>query len=60
LAVEHGHVFERRQKIVNAVIDKTPRILVISKLQVIYLIESNFNLMIEIVWGHRLFMQGKR
>ena len=49
LAVEHGNVFERWQKIVNAVIEKTAAILLIRKLWVIYLIESNFNLMTVIV-----------
>ena len=51
---------ERWQKIVNAVIEKTPGILLISQLRVIHLIESNFNSMIVILWGHRLFTQGKR
>ena len=60
LAVEHGNVFERRQKIVNAMIEKTAAILLIRKLRVIHLIESNFNLMIVILWGHRLFTKGEK
>ena len=57
LAVAHGYVVDRWQKIVNAVIEKTPGILLSSKLRVIHLIESNFNLMIVILSmeAHSLF-----
>ena len=46
--------------IVNAMIEKTAAILLIRKLRVIHLIESNFNLMIVILWGHRLFTKGEK
>jgi len=49
LAVEHEHVLERWQKIVNAVIEKTHGILLCSMLWVIHLIESSFSLMIVIL-----------
>ena len=44
-AIEHGHVYSRWTKVVNAMIEKVPGKPLLSKLRVIHLIESDFNLL---------------
>lgn len=60
LAVNHGHVYQRWTKVVNAMIEKIPGKPLINKLRVIHLIESDFNLLIGILWGRRLVSHGER
>jgi hypothetical protein len=60
LAIQHGHVYKRWRKIINATIEKIPGKPLIHKLRVIHLIESDFNAMIGILWGRRLMQQGEK
>ena len=53
-AIQHGYVYERWKKVVNAMIEKIPGKPLLSKLRIIHLLESDFNLMIGILWGRRL------
>jgi hypothetical protein len=59
LAIEHCNVYKRWEKIVNATIEKIPGTPQLHKLRVIHLIESDFNLMIGILWGRRLMQQAE-
>lgn len=59
IAIRHGVVYTRWKKIVNAMIEKIPGKPLINKLQVIHLIESDFNLMTGILWGRRVMIQGE-
>jgi hypothetical protein len=49
LAIQHGHVYKRWRKIINATIEKIPGKPLLHKLRVIHLIESDFNAMIGIL-----------
>jgi hypothetical protein len=53
-AIRHCHVFKRWKTVVNATIEKIPGKPLLQKLRIIHLIESDFNLMIGILWGRRL------
>jgi hypothetical protein len=53
-AIKHGHVYQRWKTVVNATIEKIPGKPLLEKLRIIHLIESDFNLMIGILWGRRL------
>jgi restriction endonuclease Mrr len=53
-AIDHCHVYQRWTKVVNAMIEKIPGKQLLNKLRVIHLIESDFNLLIGILWGRRL------
>ena len=58
-SIAHGHVYERWKKVVNAMIEKIPGKPLLNKLRIIHLIESDFNLMIGILWGRRLVWHGE-
>jgi hypothetical protein len=53
-AINHEHTYKRWTKVVNAMIEKIPGKPLINKLRVIHLIESDFNLLIGLMWGRRL------
>ena len=59
IAIEHGHVYGRWTRIVNAMIEKIPGRPILNKLRVIHLIESDFNLLTGILWGRRLMASGE-
>jgi hypothetical protein len=52
--IRHCHVYKRWTAVVNATIQKIPGRPLLHKLRIIHLIESNFNLLIGILWGRRL------
>jgi hypothetical protein len=58
-AIKLGHVYNRWKKVVNALIEKIPGLPLLDKLRVIHLIESDFNLMIGILWGRRLIWEAE-
>jgi hypothetical protein len=58
-AIEHGIVYERWETVVNALIEKIPGMPMINKLRVIHLIESDFNLLIGILFGRRMMHAGE-
>jgi hypothetical protein len=58
-AIEHGIVYERWKTVVNALIEKIPGMPMINKLRVIHLIESDFNLLIGILFGRRMMQAGE-
>jgi hypothetical protein len=59
LAIRHGHVYKRWRTIVNATIEKIPGKPLLHKLHVIHLIESDFNLLIGLLFGRRLMAQAE-
>jgi ribonuclease HI len=59
-AIKHCHVYRRWTKIVNATIEKIPGKPLLHKLRIIHLIESDFNLMIGILWGRRLMKNAEK
>lgn len=59
-AIEHGHVLERWRTVINAMIEKIPGKPLLHKLRVTHLIESDFNLMIGILWGRRMVAQAEK
>jgi hypothetical protein len=58
-AIEHGIVYNRWETVVNALIEKIPGMPMINKLRVIHLIESDFNLLIGILFGRRMMQAGE-
>jgi hypothetical protein len=58
-ALRTGHTYNRWTKVINALIEKLPGTPLIHKLRVIHLIESDFNLMIGILWGRRMMRAGE-
>ena len=58
-AIKLGYVYERWKKVVNALIEKIPGLPLDSKLRVIHLIESDFNLLIGMLWGRRMIWEGE-
>jgi hypothetical protein len=59
-AMKYRHVCGRWTKVVNAMLEKIPGKPLLNKLRVIHLLESDFNLMIGILWGRRLVHQGEQ
>jgi hypothetical protein len=59
-AVHYGHLYERWTKVVNATIEKIPGKPLLHKLRVIHLIESDFNLLIGILWGRRMMAHAEK
>jgi hypothetical protein len=58
-SIKIGHVYERWKKVVNALIEKIPGMPMIGKLRVIHLIESDFNLIIGMLWGRRMIWEAE-
>jgi hypothetical protein len=59
VAIEYGIVYERWETVINALIEKIPGVPLIHKLRVIHLIESDFNLLIGILFGRRMMQKGE-
>jgi hypothetical protein len=53
-AITYNHTYERWKKVVNALIEKIPGQPFTNKLRVIHLLESDFNMMVGIIWGRRM------
>jgi hypothetical protein len=60
LAISNTIILDRWKTIVNIMIEKIPQRPHISKLSIIHLIESDFNMAMGILWGRRLMAQGER
>ena len=58
-SIQHCYVYDRWKKVVNAMIEKIPGKPLLTKLRIIHLLESDFNLMIGILWGRRLVYHGE-
>lgn len=54
------HSYNRWTIVINAMIEKLPGNPLINKLRVIHLLESDFNMMIGILWGRRVISKGEK
>ena len=59
-SLDYGVTYQRWNKVVNAMIEKIPGKPLTNKLRIIHLIESDFNLMIGILWGRWLVFQNEQ
>ena len=59
LAVQNTIVYDRWKLIVNAMIRKSPGRPLIEKFRVIHIIPSDFNMLMGILFGYRMMLQGE-
>jgi hypothetical protein len=59
VTIEHGIVYERWETVINALIEKIPGVPLIHKLRVIHIIESDFNMLIGLLFGRRMMKKGE-
>ena len=60
LAISTGHVFRRWKTVHTLMLEKKPNWPYIEKLRVIHLVESDFNLLVGILFGRRTLTQAER